>query len=134
MHAREEAARKATGLRSRPLLHIGASARVAERFSRRLLSRAHAGQGPHSRNPARDEATVAAYSQTERYGLGLARFPSGCGSLWGNGGDIVGYNSSAYADETGERQYVLLVNLDEMSFTPSISRALGKMAGTAFCR
>ena len=80
------------------------------------------------------KATVAAYSKTERYGLGLARFPSPCGTLWGNGGDIVGYNSSAYANETAERQYVLLVNLDEMSFTPSISRALDNGAGTAFCR
>ena len=78
-------------------------------------------------------ATVAAYSKTQRYGLGLARFPSPCGQLWGNGGDIVGYNSSAYSDKTGGRQYVLFVNLDEMSFTRPIMQALNNVAITAYC-
>jgi D-alanyl-D-alanine carboxypeptidase len=79
------------------------------------------------------QATVAAYSPTERYGLGLAQFPSPCGQLWGNGGDIVGYNSSAYASKDGKRQFVLFVNLDEMSFTKKISGALGRVSLAAFC-
>jgi D-alanyl-D-alanine carboxypeptidase len=79
------------------------------------------------------QATVAAYSPTERYGLGLAQFPSPCGQLWGNGGDIVGYNSSAYSSKDGKRQFVLFVNLDEMSFTKKISGALGRVTATAFC-
>ena len=79
------------------------------------------------------QATVAAYSPTQRYGLGLAQFPSPCGPLWGNGGDIVGYNSSAYASKDGKRQFVLFVNLDEMSFTKKISGALSRVSAAAFC-
>jgi D-alanyl-D-alanine carboxypeptidase len=79
------------------------------------------------------QATVAAYSPTQRYGLGLAQFPSPCGQLWGNGGDIVGYNSSAYASKDGKRQFVLFVNLDEMSFTKKISGALSRVSAAAFC-
>jgi D-alanyl-D-alanine carboxypeptidase len=78
-------------------------------------------------------ATVAAYSPTQRYGLGIAQFPSPCGKLWGNGGDIVGYNSSAYASKDGKRQFVLFVNLDEMSFTKKIRAALNRIYLAAFC-
>jgi D-alanyl-D-alanine carboxypeptidase len=78
-------------------------------------------------------ATVAAYSPTQRYGLGIAQFPSPCGKLWGNGGDIVGYNSSAYASKDGKRQFVLFVNLDEMSFTKKIRAALDRVYLAAFC-
>jgi len=34
--------------------------------------------------------SVAAYSQTNRYGLGLADFAVPCGRVEGNGGDFVG--------------------------------------------
>jgi hypothetical protein len=57
---------------------------------------------------------------------------SPCGQLWGNGGDIVGY-SPAYADKTGRRQYILFVNLDEMSFTRPIMQALNTVAISAYC-
>jgi hypothetical protein len=72
-------------------------------------------------------------SPTERYGLGLAQFPSPCGQLCSNGGDIVGYNSSAYSSKDSKRQFVLFVNLDEMSFTKEISGALSRVTATAFC-
>lgn len=78
-------------------------------------------------------ATVAAYSPTQRYGLGIAQFPSPCGKLWGNGGDIIGYNSSAYASKDGKRQFVLFINLDEMSFTKKIKTALDRIYLAAFC-
>ena len=79
------------------------------------------------------KATVAAYSATARYGLGLARFPSPCGPLWGNGGDIVGYHSSAYGRGDGTTQFVLFANLDEMSFTPRVHRALNRVYVAAHC-
>lgn len=78
-------------------------------------------------------ATVAAYSATARYGLGLAEFPAPCGKLWGNGGDFIGYNSSAYASKDGQRQFVLFVNLDELSFTKRVHAALNKVTLTAYC-
>ena len=80
------------------------------------------------------KATVAAYSATARYGLGLARFPSPCGQLWGNGGDFPGFNSSAYGHGDGSRQFVLFANLDEVSFTPRVKRALDRLVVAAHCR
>jgi D-alanyl-D-alanine carboxypeptidase len=77
--------------------------------------------------------SVAAYSQTARYGLGLADLPGPCGRLEGNGGDIVGYNSSAYGSRDGRRQYVLFVNLDEASFTKRITGALNRIQAAAYC-
>jgi D-alanyl-D-alanine carboxypeptidase len=79
------------------------------------------------------QATVAAYSPTQRYGLGLARFPTPCGQMWGNGGDIVGYNSSAWASKDARRQFVLFVNLDEVSFTKRVNDALSRVTLAAFC-
>jgi D-alanyl-D-alanine carboxypeptidase len=79
------------------------------------------------------KATVAAYSATARYGLGIARFPSPCGPLWGNGGDFVGYNSSAYGRGDGTTQFVLFANLDEVSFTGRIRQTLDRIYFAAHC-
>jgi D-alanyl-D-alanine carboxypeptidase len=79
------------------------------------------------------KTTVAAYSATERYGLGIARFPTPCGPLWGNGGDIVGFNSSAYGRADGTTQFVLFANLDEMSFTKRVHDALNRAYLAAHC-
>jgi D-alanyl-D-alanine carboxypeptidase len=79
------------------------------------------------------KATVAAYSKTQRYGLGVARFPTPCGPLWGNGGDFVGFNSSAYGRADGSTQFVLFANLDEVSFTPKVQRALNRLYAAAHC-
>jgi D-alanyl-D-alanine carboxypeptidase len=85
------------------------------------------------RQLAEMKATVAAYSQTQRYGLGLARFPTPCGPLWGNGGDFVGFNSSAYGRADGSTQFVLFANLDELSFTPKVQQALNRLYVAAHC-
>jgi D-alanyl-D-alanine carboxypeptidase len=77
--------------------------------------------------------SVAAYSETARYGLGLADFPGPCGRIEGNGGDIIGYNSSAYGSKDGSRQYVLFLNLDEASFTKKIHGALDRIEAAAYC-
>jgi D-alanyl-D-alanine carboxypeptidase len=79
------------------------------------------------------KATVAAYSTTERYGLGIARFPTPCGPLWGNGGDFIGFNSAAYGRENAESQFVLFANLDEMSFTKRVHDALNRVYLAAHC-
>jgi D-alanyl-D-alanine carboxypeptidase len=85
------------------------------------------------RQLAEMKATVAAYSKTERYGLGLARFGAPCGPLWGNGGDFVGFNSSAYGRADSSTQFVLFANLDEMSFTPRVQQALDRIYLAAHC-
>jgi D-alanyl-D-alanine carboxypeptidase len=99
------------------------------RFYRALFEGRLVGRG----QLAEMKATVAAYSATQRYGLGIARFPTPCGALWGNGGDFVGFNSAAYGRADGSTQFVLFANLDEMSFTPRVHRALNRVYLAAHC-
>jgi D-alanyl-D-alanine carboxypeptidase len=99
------------------------------RFYRALLQ----GRIVETSHLAEMKATVAAYSATERYGLGLARFALPCAPLWGNGGDFVGFNSSAYGRGDGTTQFVLFANLDEMSFTKPVHRALNRIYLAAHC-
>jgi len=53
--------------------------------------------------------------------------------MWGNGGDFLGYNATAYGRKDAQRQYVLFVNLDEASFTSRIKHALDQASITAYC-
>jgi D-alanyl-D-alanine carboxypeptidase len=77
--------------------------------------------------------TVAAYSQTARYGLGLARFPTRCGTLWGNHGDITGFSTDAWNSKDAQRQFVLFTNLDEESLSKRSSDALDQLRDAAAC-
>jgi D-alanyl-D-alanine carboxypeptidase len=99
------------------------------RFYRELFQ----GRVVERKQLAEMKQTVAAYSATSRYGLGVAQFPSPCGPLWGNGGDIVGFNSSAYGRGDGTTQFVLFANLDEVSFTKDVHRALNRVYLAAHC-
>jgi D-alanyl-D-alanine carboxypeptidase len=58
-----------------------------------------------------------------RYGLGILTFPSGCGTLWGNGGDIAGYSSLFQNSEDGKHQAGVIVNVDPLT------KALGEPLG-----
>jgi D-alanyl-D-alanine carboxypeptidase len=49
-----------------------------------------------------------------RYGLGIFTDPSECGTLWGNGGDIAGYNNRFRNSEDGTRQSGVMVNVNPM--------------------
>jgi hypothetical protein len=51
----------------------------------------------------------------------------------GNGGDFVGYNSSAYGRDDGSTQFVLFANLDETSFTKDVQQALNRVYLAAHC-
>jgi D-alanyl-D-alanine carboxypeptidase len=46
------------------------------------------------------------------YGLGIMRFTTRCGPLWGNGGDIPGYSNEWYNSEDGARQAGVVVNVN----------------------
>jgi D-alanyl-D-alanine carboxypeptidase len=46
------------------------------------------------------------------YGLGIMRFTTACGPLWGNGGDIPGYSNESYNSEDGTRQAAVVVNVN----------------------
>jgi len=67
------------------------------------------------------------------YGLGLARVQAPCATLWGNHGDFLGYNASAWGTADGKRQLVLFVNLDESIVTPKLTGALNRVLITALC-
>ena len=47
-----------------------------------------------------------------RYGLGLMEFHIGCGTLWGNGGDLPGFSSEFFNSEDGKRQAGVIVNVN----------------------
>jgi D-alanyl-D-alanine carboxypeptidase len=46
------------------------------------------------------------------YGLGLARFQTGCGTAYGHVGDFIGWRTVAYARPHGRRAAVVMVNID----------------------
>jgi D-alanyl-D-alanine carboxypeptidase len=57
--------------------------------------------------------TVPAWEGTPfRYGLGIIRSPSPCGTLWGNGGDIAGYSNSFQNSADGKYQAAVAVDVN----------------------
>ena len=68
------------------------------------------------------------------YGLGYARVQAPCATLWGNHGDFLGYNASAWGTTDGKWQLVVFVNLDESVVPPKANEALNQVLITALCR
>jgi len=66
-----------------------------------------------------------------RFGLGIARTRTACGTAWMHGGDIPGYLTSAQTSADGRRQAVVMVNTDTL--TPRAQRALDRVTATAYC-
>jgi D-alanyl-D-alanine carboxypeptidase len=46
------------------------------------------------------------------YGLGLFRFDTGCGPIWGHGGAIPGFSNELFNSEDGTRQYGVMMNAE----------------------
>ncbi len=69
----------------------------------------------------------------QRYGLGLASFPTSCGRAWGHNGTLPGYLVFAYSSANGRRQAVLLVNLDPRSLSPLAVERYFALLETAYC-
>ena len=57
------------------------------------------------------------------YGLGIFKWPTACGPVWGNGGDIAGYNNRFQNSEDGTRQAGVIVPMNPMP------KALGEPVG-----
>jgi D-alanyl-D-alanine carboxypeptidase len=81
----------------------------------------------------REMRTTVVSGPGQGYGLGLARQDVPCGTMWGNGGDFLGYNATAFGSRNGRRQFVLFVNLDELSHSRRVGRALEEAVVGAFC-
>ena len=68
---------------------------------------------------------------TVGYGLGLTHQRTACGDIWGHGGSIPGYETLAFADETGRRQVVLAMTINPDQNTGPL---LGLAADSAVCQ
>jgi D-alanyl-D-alanine carboxypeptidase len=64
-----------------------------------------------------------------RYGLGIFTDPSACGAVWGNGGDIAGYNNRFRNSEDGTRQSGVMVDVNPMP--KGLGEPLGQAKQTA---
>jgi D-alanyl-D-alanine carboxypeptidase len=58
------------------------------------------------------KTTVPVKGAPVSYGLGIMKFDTGCGPLWGNGGDLPGYSSEFYNSEDGTKQAGVIVNVN----------------------
>jgi D-alanyl-D-alanine carboxypeptidase len=80
------------------------------------------------------ETTVSEGSQTpERYGLGLQSLPTPCGTVWGNEGQVPGYNSVDYTNATGTRTVVLLATTTFGLLEPKTAAANETLINAAVC-
>jgi len=69
----------------------------------------------------------------QRYGLGIARFPTRCGVAWGHNGDTPGYIVYALSSRRGGRQAVLFVNEDAESLPRGTGRVFLDVLTRAYC-
>jgi D-alanyl-D-alanine carboxypeptidase len=78
----------------------------------------------------RDMQTVVPAGRN-RYGLGLAAFPTPCGTAWGHTGNVGGYVTIAWNTRNASRQLVLMINTYPL--TPELEAALRHAQTAAFC-
>jgi D-alanyl-D-alanine carboxypeptidase len=69
----------------------------------------------------------------QRMGYGLIRFSTPCGAAWGHSGSFPGYWTHAWSSANGERQAVLMVNIDPMSVSAEGNAAFYKTLRDAYC-
>ena len=69
----------------------------------------------------------------ERYGLGLQSLPTPCGTVWGNEGQVPGYNSVDYTNATGTRTVVLLATSTFGLLEPKTAAANTALIDGAVC-
>jgi D-alanyl-D-alanine carboxypeptidase len=55
------------------------------------------------------KTTVPAWEGFE-YGLAIMPYPTACGTIWGNGGDIAGYSNNFWNSEDGTRQAAVMAD------------------------
>ena len=69
----------------------------------------------------------------QRYGLGLARYPTACGTAWGHNGAYPGYYVYDFTSTNGRRQAVIEVNADPTSVPkPTLLKSISLLA-KAYC-
>jgi D-alanyl-D-alanine carboxypeptidase len=80
------------------------------------------------------ETTVGARSLGPgvRYGLGIAKVQTPCGTAWGNRGGLPGYGTTTLSSKDGNRQIVVLATRDE-TLPERAGRAYERVLATAYC-
>lgn len=67
----------------------------------------------------------------QRYGLGVATFPTPCGEAWGHTGNVQGTIAVAWSTKDATRQLVLVVNTYPLS--AELEAAVRELQDAAFC-
>ncbi|MFI6447125.1 serine hydrolase domain-containing protein [Kitasatospora sp. NPDC050543] len=67
------------------------------------------------------------------YGLGLIRYRTSCGELWGHTGGIPGYGTVVAGDAAAHRQLALSYNPYDLSDPDAADRTMGTLVDTAAC-
>jgi D-alanyl-D-alanine carboxypeptidase len=80
------------------------------------------------------KTTLLADSDVEsRYGLGLAEYPTPCGTAWGHSGAFPGYLNYTFSSADGKRQIVLMVNIDPFAIPPATLQQFYDLLYKAYC-
>jgi D-alanyl-D-alanine carboxypeptidase len=69
----------------------------------------------------------------QRYGLGLARYTTRCGTAWGHNGAFPGYYIYDFTSGDGQRQAVIEVNADPTSVSKRTLLKSISLLGRAYC-
>jgi D-alanyl-D-alanine carboxypeptidase len=69
----------------------------------------------------------------QRMGFGLIRFSTSCSGAWGHSGSFPGYWTHAWSSGNGNRQAVLMVNIDPSAVTEAAQIAFYKTLDDAYC-
>ncbi|BCL29749.1 serine hydrolase domain-containing protein [Streptomyces aurantiacus] len=81
------------------------------------------------------KTTVAEESEfpNRRYGLGLEKVTTPCGTVWGHNGQVPGYSSEAYTDATGRRTASVLTSTIFGLASPKAGAANQAVVNAAVC-
>ena len=77
--------------------------------------------------------TTVNVTPEQGYGLGMIRWRFPCGTFWGHGGGIFGYETFAASTANGRRHVVIALNADESVHSPRRDDAVGRLMAIAHC-
>ena len=79
--------------------------------------------------------TTVQVTPEQGYGLGMIRWRFPCGTFWGHGGGIFGYETFAASTGNGKRKrhVVIALNADQSAHSPRLDDAFGRLMASAHC-
>jgi len=77
--------------------------------------------------------TTVKVTPEQGYGLGMSRWRFPCGTFWGHGGGIFGYETFAASTGDGKRHVVIALNADESVHSPRMDDPFGRLMAIAYC-